>query len=284
VNEDGYKQGFALYDELPLLEKFKMIGQKLGYCPKRAYLCEGAVLNKRPIQYSLIVESAVATVISVTRYDMTHRFPFEVLSRVRLNMNQFDEWVVSRAEKLMQSDFQIKKEDEHKVLMQKKSQNSYPVANRAARFKMMSIDLMNSEFNSQEYFAFKQKNFGAKFRDDTDPNFVRSKKEKIQPRLEHRAPLRGFLTQSDIEELEETKNFLYGQWNIDKMHSEMKRTMLQDNKEYSAKDPQQVERAVKRFRAYFKTIKEVDESVDRMPATFYGKFPNPISPNRKHKI
>jgi hypothetical protein len=74
-------------NDKPLAEKLKIMGQRIGYVPLDQYIGELAAFKREPIEYSLMVESAEATVVSVTRYDLTKRFPVGVQSRIRQKMN-----------------------------------------------------------------------------------------------------------------------------------------------------------------------------------------------------
>ena len=59
-------------------------------------------------------------------------------------MRVLEEWVQKRAEILMTNEFQTYEEDQLKVKIQKKSQMSYPIANRAARNKLTAVDMQKS--------------------------------------------------------------------------------------------------------------------------------------------
>jgi hypothetical protein len=61
-----------------LAEKLKAIGQKVGYVPLLSYVCDYAANKRLPLEYSLMVESAEATVVSVSRYDLLRKFPVGV--------------------------------------------------------------------------------------------------------------------------------------------------------------------------------------------------------------
>lgn len=74
-DEVGYKTQLQVINEMAYYEKLKLVGNKLGICPEMKYLCDVAAITREPLQYSLMVESKKAIVLSVSRYDLNNRFP-----------------------------------------------------------------------------------------------------------------------------------------------------------------------------------------------------------------
>jgi hypothetical protein len=58
-----------------------------------SYLCEFASITKDPLEYSLMVESHEAVILSVSRYDLLNKFPVAVLDLIKSKMNSIEEWV-----------------------------------------------------------------------------------------------------------------------------------------------------------------------------------------------
>jgi hypothetical protein len=65
------------------------------------YLCEVAAITKEPLEYSLMVESTEAIVLSISRYDLLNKFPNAVLAHIQSKMDAVEDWVQERATLLM---------------------------------------------------------------------------------------------------------------------------------------------------------------------------------------
>ena len=57
------------------------------------YLCEVASITKEPLEYSLMVQSHEAVVVSVSRYDLLNKFSVAGLNHIKSKMNTIEDWV-----------------------------------------------------------------------------------------------------------------------------------------------------------------------------------------------
>jgi hypothetical protein len=75
------------------------------------YLCEVASITKEPLEYSLMVQSHEAVVVSVSRYDLLNKFSVIGLHHIKSKMNTIEDWVQERATMLMVNEYQTYNED-----------------------------------------------------------------------------------------------------------------------------------------------------------------------------
>ena len=112
-----------ILDNMNPFEKEKLLGQKLGYAPLSSYLCAECVLNKRQeaedseeeldatCEYSLVVESESAIVLSVKKYEVQHRFPSDVKNLIYDKMKANLGWIRRRTGQISQQHIDIYKKD-----------------------------------------------------------------------------------------------------------------------------------------------------------------------------
>lgn len=75
------------------------------------YLCEVASITKEPLEYSLMVQSHEAVMVSVSRYDLLNKFSAIGLHHIKSKMNTIEDWVQERATMLMVNEYQTYNED-----------------------------------------------------------------------------------------------------------------------------------------------------------------------------
>ena len=68
-------------------------------------MCVNTAITKEPIEYSLMVDSKEAVVLSVLRYDLNFKYPLDVLKVIKTNMRTFETWIQERATQLMMNEF-----------------------------------------------------------------------------------------------------------------------------------------------------------------------------------
>lgn len=60
---------------------------------------------------------------------------------------------------------------------------------------------MLNKGSMSEFMAQRQWNFGNKVRDDRNPHIIRNPKFSLKPELEFQTPLKGYVTQNDVEQI-----------------------------------------------------------------------------------
>ena len=78
-----------LLDNLTEHEREGALGKKLGYAPNHMYIGLECIFDDKPLEYSIIVESEYAIVLTTKRYDMIEKFSKEVRDQLKDNKDVF---------------------------------------------------------------------------------------------------------------------------------------------------------------------------------------------------
>jgi len=75
------------FDLMNKAEKETMFGQKMGYAPRMEWLCQEYILHKTEAEFSLVVESSFALVLSADAINLQTKIPLDL--RDSLNKKSF---------------------------------------------------------------------------------------------------------------------------------------------------------------------------------------------------
>ena len=128
-------------DNMNPFEKQKLLGQVVGEAPNLCYLCAEYVLNKMNEDeefiyeeedtdvfgdYSLVVESDRAIILSVKKYEVQNKFPNDVKRGMHEQMQEQLKFVNRRIVEVGVQAKRSYERDQAKVVRQKQSKMNYP--------------------------------------------------------------------------------------------------------------------------------------------------------------
>ena len=113
------------------------------------------------------------------------------------------------------------KRDELQRLMGEHAGASYPIAARAVNKKFVMRDLNAVDGNELRYFSRKPLALNKEKRDDMNKDFIRHPFWEDPNHASLNPPLRGYLARDDFEELQHAREFLYGEYRVDKLEQEI---------------------------------------------------------------
>ena len=70
-----------------------------------AYLCVYAAIEKEPLEYSLMVESSEAMVLSMNRFNFLTKIPDAVLNNIVAKSPDFERWIQEHATHFMMTEY-----------------------------------------------------------------------------------------------------------------------------------------------------------------------------------
>jgi len=74
-------------------EKETMFGQKMGYAPKMEWLCQEYILHKIEAEFTLVVESNLALVLSVDAINLQTKIPLDLRDNLNKKSFIFLDWI-----------------------------------------------------------------------------------------------------------------------------------------------------------------------------------------------
>lgn len=136
-------------------------------------------MAKQECNYSLLVESDIAIVASVKKYDVVHKFPRDVKRDMVMRMLDWQKWFQRRTNEAGREQVKGYQEDKRKVAIQQQSQMNYPIANRNSIMNLVRKDMQKAE-NEVKYFANKNFGFSQRRTDAINPYWLRGWQEEEQ--------------------------------------------------------------------------------------------------------
>ena len=191
-------------------------GQKVGYVAVKKWINHLPILRKENYsEVTLVVESPLALVLSVSAQDMQTNFTTEVKQRL-LEFGQNESYLSLRSEQIFRANTEQICEDIVKAELKLKSKKNYCLAGDASLAKFTKRDLMILGNKEQDFLA-KQQRKKVLVKDDLSVSVYESLSPAV-PKIEK--DLRGHLQQSDFNSLARLRNKLYGTINIVKLIEE----------------------------------------------------------------
>ena len=138
-------------------ERYRSIGQKLGFMPSWVYVCQEAIQHNIPMEYSLIVSSKTAVLLKVSRYDMLNTFHLDVKKELCNQQKVTIDWMQQRGKEAIKGGFQSYDENKVELKLSTHTKTIYPAANRAAQKSIYAQELTGpNENNKAKYQGFKR--------------------------------------------------------------------------------------------------------------------------------
>jgi len=81
------------FDLMNKAEKETMFGQKMGYAPKMEWLCQEYILHKIEAEFTLVVESNLALVLSVDAINLQTKIPLDLRDNLNKKSFIFLDWI-----------------------------------------------------------------------------------------------------------------------------------------------------------------------------------------------
>lgn len=166
----------------------------MSYAPVMEWLCQEYIIHKQLAQFSLVVESNFAMVLSVEAASLQTKIPLDV--RDKLNSKSFIrlDWIQKRSEEILDGAYPYYVEDLENVKSQVKTKMNYPLSSRVVMKKLCNKDLSSVNGNLPELLSLQKRHLGQKRIDDENPNRISDKVNDITPVYEQtNHNLRGHL-------------------------------------------------------------------------------------------
>ena len=104
--------------------------------------------------------------------------------------------------------------------LEKFTSQNYPLAVKSTRKTLLAKDLIQSEFNKMRFLSRKKFVVSNERKDATSEHVTVSVDEPKKDPIVRERPLRGYLKQGDYDQIQSTNDFLYAEYDLDRIERE----------------------------------------------------------------